>query len=111
MPFQELRDALGILAMPLHAQRQRLQTLQEQPGIERGCSGTDVSQQLYASLDNICQGSQCLDIAQTMIRGIGLNKPREASVGPIELAAIDDDTANGCAMPPDELGCRMYDNI
>src|SRR5258708_18943986 len=55
MPFQELRDALGILAMPLHAQRQRLQTLQEQPGIEGGCSGTDVSQQLYASLDNICQ--------------------------------------------------------
>ncbi len=46
-----------------------------------------------------------------MIRRIGLNKTREAPIGPVELAAIHDDTANRCAMAADELGSRMYHDI
>src|SRR5579875_2495502 len=50
MRLQELRHAQRVLAMPLHAQRQRLQTLQEQPGVEGRGSRADVTQKLHTSL-------------------------------------------------------------
>src|SRR5712691_882988 len=95
MPFEELRNPQCVLAMSLHAQWQRLQPLQEEPGIERGDGRSQVAQQLHPRLDNIGQRPQCLDIAYSMIRWIRLGQLREAPTRrPIKFAAIDDNTAD-----------------
>src|SRR6185312_13513035 len=97
--------------MPLHAQGQRFQTLQEKPGVQGGDSRTDVTHQLHACLNNISQRSECIDEAQTMIGGIRLDQSGKTSVRPVEFAAIHDHAANGCTMPANKLGGRVNDDI
>ena len=50
---QEPRDRHRVLAVPLHAQRQCLQPLQEHEGIERAHRGADIAQELNAQLDDV----------------------------------------------------------
>src|SRR5947209_20102495 len=109
--FQELGDALRILAVPLHAQGQRLQSLQEEESVERRDRRADIAQQLHARLDDIGQWAQCLHKAQAMIRWVGLDQPWKLPVGPVECAAGHDHAAYGGAMPTDELGRRMHHDI
>src|SRR5450755_640992 len=112
MGFEELGDALRVLTVALHAQWQRLQALQEEPGIERSRRRSQVTQQLDTRLDDIRQGSECLDITHTMIGRVWLDQPRKATAsGPVELAAIDDDATDRGAMPANELRRRMHDDI
>src|SRR5690242_12209771 len=52
MLLQKPRDFQCALGVALLAQRQRLQALQEQKGIERTHAGTDIAQQLNTRLDD-----------------------------------------------------------
>src|SRR5215472_4739558 len=111
MAIQELGDALRILAMSLHAQRQRLQPLQEKPAIERGYSGTQVAHELHACLDDVSQWAEGLDKAQAVVRRIGLDQPGETTIRPVELAAIHDYASDGSAVATDEFSSRVDDDI
>src|SRR5437879_5679136 len=62
MPFKELRNPQRVLAMAFHTQRQRLQALQEEPGIERRDGWSKVTQQLHTGLDNVGQWSKRLNV-------------------------------------------------
>src|SRR5579872_2310775 len=97
--------------MPLHAQWQRLQSLQEEPGVERCRSRTKVTQQLHTRLDDISNGAKCLDVTQTMIRRIRLDKTWELSIRPVKLTTIHDHTSNRGAMPTNKLGCGMNNDV
>ena len=46
MLLQEFGDSLGVAHMALHAQAERLDALQEQPGVERRLAGADIAQHL-----------------------------------------------------------------
>src|SRR5216683_3908683 len=111
MSFQELGDVQRVLAVPLHAQRQRLQPLQEEPAIQGSYRGSQVTQKLHARLDDVGQWTKGLDKAQAVVRGIGLDQPGKPSIRPVELAAIHDHAADGRAVTTDELGRRVDDDI
>src|SRR6266699_5610242 len=111
MSFQELGDAQRVLAVPLHAQRQRLKPLQEEPTVEGCYCRTQVTQKLHTRLDDVGQWAEGLDKTQAVVRGIGLDQPGETSIRPVELAAIHDHAADGRAMTTDELGGRVDDDI
>src|SRR5579863_5243729 len=109
--FQEIRYFQRILAMPFHAQWQRLQTLQEQPGVEWSYGGSQVAHKLDTRFDDVGDRAECFNEAQTVIGGVWLNQSREAPVRPIERAAVYYDTANRGAMPTDKFGGRVNDDI
>ncbi len=111
MSFQELGDAQRVLAVPLHAQRQRLQPLQEEPAIQGSYRGSQVTQKLHTRLDDVGQWAEGLDKAQAVVRGIGLDQPGEPSIRPVEIAAIHDHASDGRAVTTDELGGRVDDDI
>ena len=58
--LEKARDGRGILDMAGHPQRQRLQSLQEQEGIERAQAGAEVAQGLGAELHQIAVGAERL---------------------------------------------------
>ncbi len=115
LPGEPVGHLLRVLAMLAHAQRQRLQPLDEHEGVERRHRRADVAQQRDARLDDVGDRAQRLHRLgphRAVIAGVGLVQHREA-VGvllPVEIAAIDDDAADRGAVPADILGGRMHDD-
>ena len=112
MRLQILRQRQGVLRMSLHAQMQGLGSLQEQKRVERREAGSGVAQALHPRLDDERQRPESFGIGNAVVRGIGIDEIRKASRSlPVELAAIDDDAADGGPMAADELGGRVDDDI
>src|SRR5699024_467413 len=63
-------DLAGVLQMMLHAQRQRLQTLPDQEGVERGDRGAQVAQQGGAGTHGEGSGKTSED--ETVVGLVGL---------------------------------------
>src|SRR6266487_1071854 len=112
MTLKELGNTQCVLAVALHTQGQRLQALQEEPGVERRCGRTQVTQQLNTCLDDIGERSERLNITNTMIGWVWLNKARETSARrPVKLATINDNTTNRGTMTTNKLRGRVDDDI
>ena len=106
MLLQMFGHALRILAMPLHAQSQRFEALHDQEGIQRRDGRTHVAQRHDAAAADIGRRSECLGVDHAVIGRIGLVEHRETlGVGrPVELAGIDNGTADAGAVAADVLG-------
>ena len=78
--------------------------MQEEPVIERRCCCADVAHQLHTCFNDVRQGAEGLDVAQTVIGGVWFHESWKTSLCPVELTSINDDAANGCAVTADELG-------
>jgi hypothetical protein len=105
----------GILDMPLDPKRQRIYTLQRKKGVERRESRTQIAQEGGACLDDIGDRAKRFDGLRpygAMIARIWLVQGR-LTLGetfPVEIAAIDDDAADGIAMAADIFRCRVDDD-
>ena len=92
--LEELGDGHGVLVILLHADRKGLQTKVQQ---ECGVSGridTEIAHELHSRLDDIRHVAVGLGVGDAVIGFIWLNQLRELAVGPVELAAVDDDAAD-----------------
>ena len=102
-----------VLRVSLDAEGQRLDALQENPGIEGRDGSPCVAQNdgTDAGHEGCCSGH--VGKHGSVVRGIGLGNGRVAvGVGfPVELAAIDDDSAQRRAVAPDELRGRVYHDV
>ena len=98
--------------MPFQTQGQGLQALQQDPGADRGDTGTCVTEQDGTDIGHERRGSGRLYKGNTMITCVGLCKLGEFAAGcPVELTAVYDDTAQRGAVAANELGRRMDDHI
>ena len=97
--FEVLGRGQGIGAVAVHAHAQRLQPLQKQKGVERAHARTQVAQPFDAGLDDESQLAERLREFQIVIAGARFGDLRELAIGPIELAAVDDDAADARAVP------------
>src|SRR5688572_8606722 len=102
MFLQITSDAKRIRYVPLHAQRQRLETEEKEESIEQTHNPTQVAQQLGSQLHQVPVHSEGFVERKTMIcrRRIGNN--RVAAIGPVELAGVYHDTADTGAVSADK---------
>ena len=111
MGVQELGRFLCVLHVAFHAQAERFQSLQEEERIERRDAAANVAQHLDARPGNKCRSAQ-VGKDQPMIGVIRLVEIREARISfPFKIAAVHDHAADGGAVPADELGGGMDDDI
>ena len=72
--------------------------------------GSEIAQAFDAHLDDVRQGPEDLGELHAVIAGAGLGDGGVLA-GPGELAAIDDDAADGGAVAAHELGGRVHDDV
>ena len=112
MLFKELRDSKRVGGMPFHAEVQRLDALQKEERIEGGEGSPGIAQALHAGLEDKGQRSKCVRVGEAMVRRVRCGEVRKATRGfPVKSAGIDDDAADGCAMPANIFRCRFDDNV
>ena len=110
LPSQPLGHRHGVAAVRLHAEFERLDSLNEEERVERADAGSEIAQTLHARLNDVGQRPEHLGELHAVISRARL-RDRRVLVGPCELAAIDDDAADGGAVPAQELGGRLDHDI
>ena len=91
---------------------ERLNALQNQECVEWRKTRAGIAQPLHAGLQNKGKIAECRGVRETVVGGIGLDKVREAAgFGPIELAAVHDDSGDAVAVAAQILGGRMHDDV
>lgn len=107
---EEFDDLLGVFHVAVQAEGKRLDTLQQEEGVERRNSGTLVAEEDGAHVDHV-SGCARRGERNTVAR-VHFGELRElAGCSPVELAAIHDDTAESRAVATDELGSGMHHNV
>src|SRR5436189_5603287 len=104
MLLQELRDLQRVLAVPLHAQGERLQTLKQQEPIEGADAAARVAHRLYTRLHGEGEIAKRLVEAYTVVSRRGIDDVRELAIVPGEPAGLDQHACDRGAMTADELG-------
>ena len=116
--------------MSLRAQRERLETLQEEKGAEGVEGGSEVAQNFDADFDCECDGAKGLAELETVValrrlgevgESTGLRPVEFACQTPVNLSTsekrissstrVDDHTTDGGAVATNPLCCAMNDNI
>ena len=113
MLLQPFRNGERILAMARHAQRQRLAAREDEEGVERRDRRAEVAQAHDARGDGEGEVAERLGELHAVVGRVRLDQRLVAVLGaqPIERAAIDDDAADRVAVPADELGQRVHDDV
>ena len=109
--LEELGHLLGVGDVAVHAHVQRLQPLQEQEGGEGLHGRPVVAQHLRARLHQPAEVAEVLEEAEVVVALGGFGHARELAVVPGEAAAVHDHASDGRAVPADELGRRMDDDV
>ena len=110
VPLKELHNQHGIGHMSLHAQAQGLYSLHCQPTVERRGRNPQITHHLYAGLQNKSRRTQAA-VDQSVVGGVGLGKTGEPAGVPVELASIDQQTAQAGAMAVEKLGGAVGDDV
>ena len=109
---QMLGDGERVVAMPAHPQRQRLDPVEDQEGVERRQRRPEVAQAEHAAGDGEAEIAEGLGEHHAVVF-----RPRRREHGiarvaePIERAAIDDDAAHRIAVAAEELRRGMDDDV
>ncbi len=89
-------DLFGVLGMALHAQAQSLNTLQQQECVERADGSAGITQQDGTHIGYESSRAGSVHKADAVVAGVGCcNGGIVAGSSPVELAAVDDDAAQG----------------
>ncbi len=105
------RHRQRVLRVPLYPQRQRLQPLQQQEGVDRRQRRAEIAQQLRPGPHDVGGLREGLEEHQPVVGRIRAGEPWVTPVAPVEPAAVDDDPADGRAVPADELRRRVHDHV
>ncbi len=110
---QERCDPRRVLDVALHAQRQRLDALQQHERAHRREHRASVALADGAAARDVGASAVLLGVDDAVIGVLRLGQHREAFGvrGPVEAAAVDDGTAHGRAVAAEELGQRMHDDV
>src|SRR5258708_15957948 len=111
MLLQELRDLQRVLAVALHAQRKRLQTLKQQERVEGADTAACVAHCLHTRFHREGEIAKSFIETYTMVTWRRIDDMRELAIVPGELARLDQHARDRGAMPADELGRGMHDNV
>mmetsp|Transcript_38070 Transcript_38070/g.72986 ORF Transcript_38070/g.72986 Transcript_38070/m.72986 type:complete len:220 (+) Transcript_38070:739-1398(+) len=117
--LQPLGQLVGVGAVSLHAQRERLYALKQEEGAEGALGHAQVTQALHARLEHHGTVGQAHGIArakrvpvhQPVVPGGGLSEAGEAALGPVEGARVHDDAADGVAVTANPLGAGLHDDV
>ena len=103
----------GVFRDAVHAQRQRLDALQDQKGIERRDRRPGIPQRDHARAADVSGRSKRLGINHAVVRHVRLVEAAETLLvlGPRKLARIDNHAADGIAVPAQVLGERMDHDV
>ena len=110
---QPVRDRLGVVAVALHAQRQRLDAGQDQEGVERRQRRPDVAQAQHAAGDG--EG----EIAEGLVQHDAVDIPAAAptasdsgfSRDQLKVPPSTISAADRVAVAAEEFGQRMHDDV
>ena len=109
---EPLGDPLGVGDVLGHPLRQRLETLDQQEGVERAECGTDVTELLVAKRRAVGVLPEVSPPLESVVGRHGFGEPgKPARRTPVEAARLDHDPAERRAVPTDELGGRVHDDV
>ena len=112
MCLQVFHDLLCVFGMSLKAERKGLHALQKQEGIEGRDRGSCIAQENGADVSDKGCGADRIIEGDSVIAGVGLGNLGIFAAGfPVELSGLNDNTAQGRSVSPDEFGRRMYHDI
>ena len=109
---EEVHDLQCVRYVPLDAQGECLQPLQEEECVERSDRRARVAQEEGTDVGDEGDGAECLDEVHAVIAFVRLREVREASrCLPVECTALDDDAAEAGAVPADEFRRGVHDDV
>ena len=111
---QELDHLLGVAHVALHAQRQRLDALQDQPGGVRAHAGAEVAQAFAPRAQQEGADGGFLGEHHVVEAVVGLAQLGEFAAAervPVEAAAVHHHAADHRAVAAQELGGRVVDQV
>ena len=112
MCCQELDNFLCVFSMPLQPQRQRLDALQQQEGIEWGDRRPGIAEENRPDIGGKSSGAGSVGKRDPVVAGVGRSDGSVfAACLPVEGAAVDDDAAEGGPVAAEELGGGMNDDV
>src|SRR5579875_2254409 len=97
--------------MTLHAQRERLQSLEQQERIERADAWSHIAQGFAAGLHAEAKIAKSLIEAHAVIAGRGIDNLRKFPIVPGEFARLNQHARDRGAVPADEFCRRMYHDV
>ncbi len=110
--LEPFRHTLGVADVAFHAERKRLDALDDLEGVERADGRTEVTQQLDSCLGDERTGTEHRPVGESVIARVGLVVVGVTiGVGEVERAAVDDGAGNGRPVAAEELGCRVHDDV
>lgn len=111
--LEPLSQGKGILGMALSAQAQGLGTEEELLSSERVESGTQITKDLDTGTDDECDRAEGVPELEAVIAVGGVVHLGEPGgvLAPVELARVDDDTANSGAVAANPLGGGVNDDV
>ena len=111
--LQVLGDALSVLAMTLHAQRQGFHALQKLEGVEGRQCRTRIAQRHGARTTDVSRRSERIHVHDAVVRSFRFAEHRIAILvrGPRKLSRVHDQAAERRAVTADVLGGRVHDDV
>jgi hypothetical protein len=106
-------NLVGVAADAVHAQRQRLETLQDQEAVHRRDGCAHVAQRHDARAADEGGRSERFGIDDAVVGDVGFVEALELQLvlGPGETSAVDDHAADRVAVAADVLGQRVHDDV
>ena len=105
-------DLLRVLRVAVEAQRERLDALQQQEGVERGDGRAGVAQENGADVGHKSGLARGLHERDAVVAGVRCGELRIAGAGsPVERTGVDDDAAERRAVAAEELRGGVDDDV
>src|SRR4051812_18823757 len=101
--FEMLRYFKRIFKMPVHAHAKSLHTLKKKERVERTYARANVSQSFDARFDDERNLAEGIPEPHSVVSRSGFGEVLELPVVPREVAAIDDDSTDGCSVSAHEF--------
>ena len=112
MTRQPFDNLFGVLNMAIKAQRERLNPLEQQEGVERADAGTGITQQDGPHIGGKSRRAGRLHKADAVVAGVGRGDGRiVARSRPVKGSAVHDDAAQRGSVAADELGGRVNNDV
>ena len=111
--FKVLCKPSSILSMSLGSQTKSFDSEEKLLGGKWTQTRSNVPEHFYSDACDEGRWTKCLPVFESMVRRRWLNHLREPCgvFVPVELAAVDDNTADRGAVSANPLGCGVHDNV
>ena len=112
MRLEPLGERLRVLDVAFAAERQGLQPLQEEPGVERAHARSQVAHRVHAQLGRQGFVPVRLPEPHPVVAVRGLRELGELAAGaPVKVASVDHDATHARAVAADPFGAAVGDDV